>query len=125
MPPTTSGSWATSRWAAFFASRGFCARARRGASAAAAPASPILMAVRRPIDEGVVMRVVSIWLWVLRVGEPEVRTADPIVGKQGLVRPIEHDVTRLQHIAVVRALERFGHTLLHEEDGQPVLAVDL
>src|SRR5262244_1884207 len=110
---------------AIFTSRGFCARARRGASAAAVATSPVLMAVRRPINEGVVMRVVSIWLWVLRVGKPEVRAADPIVGEQGLVRPIEDDVTRLQHVAVVRALERFGHALLHEEDGQPVLAVNL
>src|SRR5215472_9582489 len=110
---------------AIFTSRGFCARARRGTSTAAVPASPILMAVRRPIDEGMVMRVISIWLWVLRVGQPEVRAADPIVGEQGLVRPIEHDMTRLQHVAMVRALERFGHALLHEEDGQPVLAVNL
>src|SRR5215470_15430146 len=110
---------------AIFTSRGLWARARRGASTAAVPVSPILMAVRRPIREGVVMRVVSLWLKVLRVGQPEIRAADPIVGEQGLVRSLEDDVTGLQHVAVIRALERLGHALLHEEDGQPVLAVDL
>ena len=46
---------------AIFTSLGFCARARRGASAAAVPASPILMAVRRPNGDGVVMGVISRW----------------------------------------------------------------
>src|SRR5262249_22914332 len=110
---------------AIFTSRGVCAPARRRASTAAALASPILMAVRRPIEEGMVIRVVSIWLWVLRVGQPQVRAADPIVSEQGLVRPLEDDVTGFQHVAVIRALERLGHALLHEEDGQPVLTMDL
>ena len=47
---------------AIFTSRGFCARARRGASAAAVPARPSLMAVRRPNVEGVVIAVISLWL---------------------------------------------------------------
>src|SRR5215471_3980075 len=105
---------------ASFTSRGLCARARRGASTAAVPVSPILMAVRRPIGEGVGMRVVSLWLkvlWIaLRVRQPQIRAADPIVGEQGLVRPLEDDVTGFQHVAVIRALERLGHALLHEED---------
>ena len=41
---------------AILTSFGFCARARRvGSAAAAAVARPILMAVRRPIGSGVVM----------------------------------------------------------------------
>src|SRR5215813_12496633 len=114
---------------AIFTSRGLCARARRGASTAAVPVSPILMAVRRPIGEGVVMRIVSLWLkglWIaLRGGQPQIRAADPIVGEQGFVRSLEDDVTGFQHVAVIRALERLGHALLHEENGQPVLAMDL
>ena len=38
--------------------------------------------------------------------QTEVRAADPIVVQQGLVRPLEDDVARLQHVAVIRALER-------------------
>src|SRR5689334_3786072 len=183
MPPTTSGSCATSRWAAFlafsalspvsystsfilappralmppalftssmaisapicsripcrahgpdsgttraiFTSFGVCARARRtGSAAAAVAARPILMAVRRPIFEGsgVVMRSPSL---VSCFGQAQVRPAHPVVGQQGLVSPFQHDVPRLQHVAVVGALQRLGHALFDQEARDAVLPVDL
>src|SRR5262245_28435242 len=108
---------------AIFTSRGDCARARRGASAAAVPARPILRAVRRPSGEGVDMPVVPLWSGpaarirgvALRFRQAEIRAADPIVGEEGLVRPLEDDVARLQHVAVIRALERLGHALLDQQ----------
>src|SRR5438552_346911 len=98
---------------AIFTSRGLCARAGRGASTAAVPARPILMAVRRPIGESMLMPVLSVvrspWGTALRFRQTEIRAADTIVGQQGLVRPLEDDVARFQHVAVIRAFERLGH----------------
>src|SRR5260221_8059659 len=106
---------------AIFTSRGLCARARRGASTAAVPARPILMAVRRPIGESMLMPVLSLWLGVrgeiaLRFRQTEIRAAHTIVGQQGLVRPLEDDVARFQDVAVIRALQRLGHALLDQQD---------
>src|SRR5262245_19834955 len=115
---------------AIFTSRGFCARARRGASAAAAPARAILIAVRRANGERMVIPVFSLVVGIplmiaLRVRQTEIRAAHPVVGQQGLVRPLEDDMAGLQHVAVVRALQGLGHALLVQEDGQAILPVDL
>src|SRR6266403_398563 len=134
---------------AIFTSFGFCARACRGASTAAAPARPILIAVRRPNVEGLLIPSSPVWsapqavaglgprrprrsdevvvipLIALRFRQAEVRAADAIVGQQGLVRPLEDDVARLQDVAMIRALESLGHSLLDQENRQPVLALDL
>src|SRR6185436_20406922 len=88
---------------AIFTSFGFCARARRGASAVAAPVRPSLIAVRRPNVAGVLMPVVSPVIvtssLTLRFRQAEVRATHPIVGQQRLVWSFEHDVSRLQHVA--------------------------
>src|SRR5262245_11728720 len=101
---------------AILTSFGCCPRACRGASAPAAPASPSLIAVRRPNVEGLLIAVSLPCgcdsLVVSRFHQAEVRTADPIVREQGPVRPFENDVARLEHIAMIGALERLGHALL-------------
>src|SRR4029077_11817450 len=96
---------------ALFTSLGFCARARRGASAVAAPASPILIAVRRPNGVSVLMpiisRVVAIpWWLLLRLRQAQVRASNAVVAEQRLVRPLENDVSCFEHVAMIRTLQR-------------------
>src|SRR5262245_37425373 len=55
-----------------------------------------------------------------RAGRPstsEVEAADPFIASNGLPRPIEAVPPELQHVGVVRDLERLGGVLLDHENG--------
>ena len=102
-----------------------CARARRGAIAAAPVARPRPSAVRRPIEDVFVIVAVSHAVVAQACGQPEIGPADPVVGEQCLIGSVEHHVAGFQHIAVVGQFQRLGDTLLDQQDGDAVLAVDL
>src|ERR1700733_10558521 len=53
------------------------------------------------------------------ISAPNLRIRD-----QRVVRSFQHHVARLQHVAAIAELERLGHSLFDEEDGQALFAMN-